>query len=67
MGLLTLPLIPLAGEGGYTPPGVNDFDFAGVLGFEWLNKYFLQALLAFVIVLVLWFVLSRNLQVVPGK
>lgn len=67
MGLLTLPLIPLAGEGGYTPPGVKDFEFAGVLGTDWLNKFFLQALLAFVIVLILWFVLSRNLQVVPGK
>lgn len=67
MGSLSLPLIPLAGGGGYTPPGVKDFEFDPVLGTTWLNKIFLQSILAFVIVLVLWFVLSRNLTVVPGK
>lgn len=64
MGALTL--IPMAGE-GYTPPGVQDFEFPGVWGISWFNKPMIQSLIALVIVLVLWAVLSRGLKVVPGK
>lgn len=67
MGSLTLPLIPMAGGGGYTPPSADDFIYDPILGTTWLNKVFLQSILALIIVMVLWFVLSRNLKVVPGK
>lgn len=67
MGSFTLPLIPMSGEGGYTPPGVQDFVFDPVLGTTWLNKVFIQSILALIIVIVLWAILSRDLKVIPGK
>lgn len=61
------------GEGGippYEPPSVEkDFMFTGgfIPGVDWVNKPLVQALIAFLIVLILWLMASRALKVVPKK
>ena len=61
-------LLPM--EGGYTPPGTQDFEWGslwpGVLP-EWFNKPLAQALIAAALVILLWWWASRNLKVRPGK
>ena len=56
---------------GFEPPGVESFDFPplfpGVPGLEWFNRYMLQGLLAFVLVLVFWLSMARKNAMVPGK
>ena len=59
-------LLPAEG-GGYRPPGLEDFRFPGLFGTEWLNKPFLQLVISAVLVLLLWFLGSRNLKLIPGK
>lgn len=54
-------------EGGYTAPGVEDFQFPGLFGTDWITKPMLQAVLAAAIVIVLWMVAARRLRTVPGK
>jgi F-type H+-transporting ATPase subunit a len=56
-------------DGGYTPPGVEDFVFDGgfIPGVDWVNKPLVQVLVGFAIVLVFWLVASRRLAMVPGK
>lgn len=58
-------LVPM--EGGYTPPGVEDFEFHGLFGTTWLNKPMLQLIIAFVLVVVFWLFAARRLNVVPTK
>lgn len=61
-------LVPLEGS-GFTPPGVDDFKFDGgfIPGVDWVNKPFIQAVVAAIIVIVFWVVASRRLKVVPTK
>lgn len=76
MGGLMPLAFPQAGggeEGGvpeYHAPSVEkDFMFTGgfIPGVDWVNKPFVQALLAFLIVLIVWLLASRKLKVVPSK
>ncbi len=61
-------LLPM--EGGYTPPGTHDFEWyslwPGVLP-DWFNKPLAQAIIAALLVIILWALVSRNLKVQPGK
>lgn len=58
-------MVPLE---GFTPPGVEDFQFdEGLFGIAWMNKPFLQAVISVVVILGYWLWASRRLQVVPGK
>ncbi|WOP20261.1 F0F1 ATP synthase subunit A [Raineyella sp. LH-20] len=75
-------LVPLEG-GHYESPGVKDFRFfceatapsatnpgnvAGcTFGIDWMNKPFWQAIIGAALVIVLWFIASRNLKLVPSK
>lgn len=67
---MTIALLPLESGGGYTPPGVEDFHWysvwPGVLP-DWMNKPFFQAVIGALLVIVLWWLASRRLQVKPGK
>ena len=38
-------MIPMEG-GGYTSPGVEDFQFPGLFGTDWITKPMLQAVIA---------------------
>lgn len=71
MGFVIPGLIPLetGGGGGFTPPGLEDFEFNGgfIPGVDWFNKPLVQALLSVVLILVFWLIASRKLKVVPGK
>jgi len=82
MGGLTSLLIPLEGEGatGWAacgeehswPPGQLSFCSRPLfpqLGeqFHWLNNIFAQAVIAAILVIAFWLLVSRNLRVVPGK
>lgn len=64
-------LLPLAGgDGGYTPPSVNDFifDTPVIPGTPaWMNKPFWQAVIGALLVIVLWWLASRKLKVKPSK
>lgn len=51
----------------YQPPGLDDFKFPGTFGVEWMDKSFWQAIIAAVVVMVLWLWLSHSMKVVPGK
>ncbi|MGB3955806.1 MAG: F0F1 ATP synthase subunit A [Brooklawnia sp.] len=59
-------MIPMQ-EGGYTAPGVEDFQFPGLFGTDWITKPMIQAVIAAVIVIVMWVVASRRLKTVPSK
>ena len=72
MSPLTFVLPPLqTGEGGYTSPGIQDFVFDGMAGWwgdpAWLNKPLLQAIIAAVLIIVLWLIAARRLKLVPSK
>ena len=54
-------------DGGWTAPGVEDFQFSGILGVSWLTKPMIQLIFAVIIVLVVWLVAARRLQVRPTK
>lgn len=62
-------LLPLESGGGYTPPGTHDFEwFSLIPGLpDWVNKPLIQAVIAALIVVVLWVWASRGLKVKPGK
>ncbi|MFW6598568.1 F0F1 ATP synthase subunit A [Propionibacteriaceae bacterium Y2011] len=54
----------------WQPPSLDkDFTFSGgfIPGVDWVNKPFIQAIIAAVIILVFWLVVSRKLKVVPSK
>ena len=59
-------MIPMEG-GGYTSPGVEDFQFPGLFGTDWITKPMLQAVIAAIAVLVIWWLASRRLSTVPNK
>ncbi|OYN98960.1 F0F1 ATP synthase subunit A [Enemella evansiae] len=66
------PLLPLEGGGGYKPPSLEDFRFNGLPGWwdsapAWLNKPFVMAVIAAVLVIVVWLLASRKLTVLPSK
>lgn len=70
MGSLMFILPPLeTGGGGYTPPGVQDFQFDGgfIPGVDWVNKPLVQAIIGAILVIVLWLVVARRLKIVPSK
>ena len=65
-------LLPLegGGDGGYTPPSVKDFifDTPVIPGTPtWMNKPFWQALIAALLVVLLWWLASHRLRVLPSK
>lgn len=65
-------LLPLesGGEGGYTPPSVNDFIFDTPIipgTPTWMNKPFWQAVIAALLVVLLWWFASRRLKVQPSR
>ncbi|MEZ5085534.1 MAG: F0F1 ATP synthase subunit A [Tessaracoccus sp.] len=66
---MTIALLPLE-SGGYTPPGVEDFwwnsVWPGVLP-DWMNKPFFQAVIGAALVILLWWLASRKLQIKPTK
>ena len=68
MGSLMFVLPPMAGD-GYKAPGVEDFQFNGgfIPGVDWFNKPLVQAIIAAVLVIVLWLIVARNLKIVPSK
>ena len=58
-------MIPM--EGGYTNPGVEDFHFEPLWGTAWVTKPLLQLVIAAILVIVVWCVVSRKLRTVPSK
>jgi len=58
-------MIPM--DGGWTTPGVEDFNFPGLFGVSWLTKPMLQLLVAALLVAVVWIVAARRLKVRPTK
>lgn len=69
MGPLMFILPPLETEGGYTPPGVQDFQWDGgfIPGVDWFNKPLVQAIIGALLVILLWWLAARRLRVVPSK
>ncbi len=57
-------LVPLE---GYTPPGVENFHLPSIPGVPWLDKYMLQAIVSFFLIMGFWLVMSRKTALVPGK
>lgn len=60
-------MIPMEGGGGYTPPGVHDFQFEPLFGTDWVTKPMLQAVIAAVLVIAIWVWVARRLHTVPSK
>lgn len=52
---------------GYRPPGLQDFEFDGLLGTDWLTKPMIQLVIAAILVIGFWLIAARNVKVVPGK
>lgn len=52
---------------GWTAPGVDDFDFAGLFGISWLTKPMVQLFIAVILVVVVWLIAARRLKVRPTK
>lgn len=59
------PLVPL--EGGYRPPGIEDFEFPGLFGTDWITKPMVQLVLSVILISVVWLWAARKLNVVPTK
>ena len=63
-------LLPMETGGGYEPPGTDDFlwdsIWPGVLP-DWVNKPLIQAVIGALLVILLWWIASRNLKVKPSK
>lgn len=61
-------LLPME-TGGYIPPGTHDFEWGALwTGLpDWVNKPLAQAVIAAVLVIVLWLWASRGLKLKPGK
>lgn len=67
--MFILPPLQTGGEGGYTPPGVQDFIWDGgfIPGVDWVNKPLVQAVIGAILVIVLWLIAARRLKIVPSK
>ncbi len=63
-------LIPLEPDASGWPPGVQSFQtrplFPGVLP-DWLNNVNVEAVIAAVVVLAFWFIVSHKMKTVPNK
>ncbi len=60
-------LIPLEGT-GFEAPSADSFNLPPLFeGLPWFDKYLLQALVAFVIVLAFWMIMARKNALVPSK
>ncbi|WP_375433167.1 F0F1 ATP synthase subunit A [uncultured Friedmanniella sp.] len=58
-------LIPME---GYTPPSTESFEFPALFpGLPWFDRYLLQAVVGFGLVLVFWLVMARKRALVPSK
>lgn len=58
-------LVPME---GYVPPSTESFDFPPLFpGVPWLDRYLLQGLVGFGLVLVFWLVMARKTALVPSK
>lgn len=65
---LPVPMETGSDAGGWHVPSLEDFEFVGGFGGpDWVNKPLVQAVMAAVIVIVLWMLASRKLSVVPRK
>ncbi|MGA4668565.1 F0F1 ATP synthase subunit A [Propionibacteriaceae bacterium Y1923] len=64
--MLLSPFIPLEGENAW-PPGPHSFQFPGLFGTTWINKPLIQAVIAAIIIILFWVIVSRRLKVVPTK
>jgi len=68
-GLLTL--VPMEGGEVYQPPGAQNFDlpplFPDVWWLQWFDKYMLQAIVAVIVILAFWLIMSRKNALVPTK
>lgn len=60
------PFVPLEGDSGF-PPGTESFDFPGLFGTTWINKPLLQAVIAAVLLIIVFVLVSRKPKVMPGK
>lgn len=60
-------MIPMEEGGGYTPPGLQDFQFDGLFGIDWLTKPMLQAVIAAIVVIAVWVIAAQRLRTVPSK
>lgn len=69
VGSLMFILPPLETGAPYKPPGAGDFFFSGgfIPGVDWFNKPLVQAIIAAIVVIVLWWLVARRLKVVPTK
>lgn len=54
-------------ESEWKTPGLDDFIFPGLFGTDWITKPMLQAIIAAIIVVVMWLIAARRLKVVPSK
>jgi F-type H+-transporting ATPase subunit a len=53
---------------GYTPPGPESFAYPPIFdSIPWFDRYMLQALIGFGLVLVFWLVMARKRALVPSK
>ena len=52
---------------GYRPPGLQDFEFHGLFGTDWITKPMLQLVIAAILVIGFWLIAARNVKVVPSK
>ncbi|WP_203566927.1 F0F1 ATP synthase subunit A [Aestuariimicrobium ganziense] len=55
------------GEGGYKPPSVEDFYFPTLFGIDQVDRTTVQAIIAALLVIVLWVWAARRLKTVPTK
>ena len=58
---------PMEGGEGYTPPGLQDFQFPGLFGTDWITKPMLQAIIAAIFVVIIWVLAARGLKTVPNR
>jgi F-type H+-transporting ATPase subunit a len=63
-------LLPMDGESHgeeYTPPSLEDFDFPGLFGTQWVTKPMLQLVISLIVILLIFIPASRKLTIVPKK
>ncbi|WP_342356049.1 F0F1 ATP synthase subunit A [Nocardioides dongkuii] len=64
-GNLAAALVPLAGGGGFTPPGPADFDLPPIFG--GVTKPMVMVVLSAVLIFAVTYAMSRKAELVPGR
>ena len=68
MGPLMIPMETGEGGEGFEAPGVQSFDLPPLFdGIEWLDKYFLQAVVSVILIAAFWLIMARKNRMVPSK